>query len=121
MKLVNLQCPNCGGTLSKEGDNLVCHACGGIFSIDYDESDVEYEKLKTEPERDQRRLEHEKELLEKRYELDRKARAEYDDQQRKRSRSKKLFITLMIVCGVITYISLAVVIGVIQNRQQKKK
>ena len=43
MKLVNLQCPNCGGTLSKEGDNLVCHACGGIFSIDYDESDVEYE------------------------------------------------------------------------------
>ncbi len=54
MKLVNMQCPNCGSPLTQEGEQLICHACGGTFTVDYDDSDVEYERIKTEPERDQR-------------------------------------------------------------------
>ena len=45
MQLVNLKCPNCGGDIEKEGDSLYCKACGAAFAINYDEADVEHEKL----------------------------------------------------------------------------
>ena len=48
MKLVNLKCPNCDGTLTKKDDSLHCESCGAIFAIDYDESDVEIERLRME-------------------------------------------------------------------------
>ena len=73
MKIVDLKCPNCSGSLTKEWDNLICSSCGAAFAIDYDDSDVEYEKLQSEAEREERRLAHEKELLEKEYELKRQA------------------------------------------------
>ena len=60
MKVVNLQCPNCGARLTIENDKYVCNSCGTSIAIDYDESDVEFERIKTEAERDQRQLEHEK-------------------------------------------------------------
>ena len=50
MKLVNLKCPNCDGTLTKTDDSLHCEACGAVFAIDYDESDVEIERLRMEAE-----------------------------------------------------------------------
>ena len=46
MKLVNLKCPNCDGKLTKTGDSLQCESCGTIFALDYDESDVEIERLR---------------------------------------------------------------------------
>ena len=46
MKFVDLKCPNCGGKLNKNNDSLTCESCGAMFAIDYDESDVEYEKIK---------------------------------------------------------------------------
>ena len=46
MKFVDLKCPNCGGKLNKNNDSLTCESCGAMFAIDYDESDVEYEKVK---------------------------------------------------------------------------
>ncbi len=74
MKLVNLTCPNCSGSLEKVGDNLYCKSCGAAFAIDYDESDVEHEKLQTEDERAKRDFEHEKELLKIKLQQEEKAR-----------------------------------------------
>lgn len=48
MKIVNLKCPNCDGPLTKTGESLHCESCGAIFAIDYDESDVEIERLRME-------------------------------------------------------------------------
>ena len=90
MKIVDLKCPNCSGSLTKEGDNLICSSCGAAFAIDYDDSDVEYEKLQTEAEREERRLEYEKELLEKEYELKRQAEIEAEKRQQKRERQKMM-------------------------------
>ncbi|MBP5492260.1 MAG: hypothetical protein J6Y08_05390 [Clostridiales bacterium] len=111
MKLVNLTCPNCGGNLVKEGDNLICQSCGGAFSIDYDDADVEHEKLQTEAERDARRLAHEKELLEKQYELEERARIDAENRQFQRTRqvtanmrgARIIFfvITALVMCTMI--------------------
>ena len=46
MKFVDLKGPNCGGRLIKNDDSLKCESCEAVFAIDYDESDVEYEKIK---------------------------------------------------------------------------
>lgn len=69
MKLVDLKCPNCNSTLEQEGENLVCPSCGAVFAIDYDDSDVERERIKTEAELEEKRREHEKEMLEREFEL----------------------------------------------------
>ena len=61
MKLVDLKCQNCGGTLRKDDENYVCDSCGCVFAVDYDESDVEYERIKTDEERERRDFEREKE------------------------------------------------------------
>ena len=121
MKLVNMQCPNCGSPLTQEGEQLICHACGGTFTVDYDDSDVEYERIKTEPERDQRKLEHEKQLLEKKYELDQKAWAEYDKRERKRSGKKKAMIISLIICGVVTYMTMCGIIMFVQQKQESNR
>ena len=63
MKLTSINCPNCNGQLKEEGGKLICMSCGGAFAIDYDEADVEHEKLQTEAERERIRVEREKELM----------------------------------------------------------
>lgn len=89
MKLVNLTCPNCGGALERVGDNLCCKSCGGAFAIDYDDSDVEYEKLQTEDERAQREFEHEKELLEIRHRQEEEARIAAEKREYKRVKKEQ--------------------------------
>ncbi|MCR4721911.1 MAG: hypothetical protein K5655_09320 [Lachnospiraceae bacterium] len=69
MKLVDLKCPNCNSTLTQEGEKLVCPSCGAVFAIDYDESDVEHERIKTEAELEEKRQAHEKEMIEREFEL----------------------------------------------------
>ncbi len=69
MKIVDLKCPKCSGQLIKDGEHLVCKYCRSVFAIDYDESDVEYERLQTEDERADRQLARDKELLAERYRL----------------------------------------------------
>lgn len=90
MKVVNLQCPNCGARLTVENDMYVCNSCGTSIAIDYDDSDVEYEKLKSEPERQQRQLEHEKEMLEKEYELRQKETIAAEKRLRQQERRESL-------------------------------
>ncbi len=53
--------------MSKRGS--VCPSCGAVFAIDYDDSDVEHERIKTEAELEEKRQEHEKEMLEREFEL----------------------------------------------------
>ena len=90
MKIVDLKCPNCSGNLRKEGDLLVCDSCGATFAMDYDESDVEYERLQGEAEREERQHAHEKDLLEKRYELQRRAQMESERRQYERTRTANM-------------------------------
>ena len=89
MKLVNLTCPNCGGLLERVGDNLCCKSCGGAFAIDYDDSDVEYEKLQTEDERARRDFEHEKELLEIKHRQEEASRIAAEKREYKRERKEQ--------------------------------
>ena len=60
MKLTSINCPNCNGQLKEENGKFICMSCGGAFAIDYDEADVEHEKLQTEAERERIRIEREK-------------------------------------------------------------
>lgn len=90
MKIVNLQCPNCGARLIIENDMYVCNSCGTTIAIDYDDSDVEYEKAKNEVELEAQRQAHEKELLERKFELEQKAQIETEKRQIKRERQKAM-------------------------------
>ena len=88
MQLVNLKCPNCGGDIEKEGDSLYCKACGAAFAINYDEADVEHEKLQNYDEISRIEHEHEKEMEEIRFKQNEKARraAERRENRRKAGR-----------------------------------
>ncbi len=90
MKIVNLQCPNCGAKLSVENGMYVCNSCGTTTAIDYDDSDVEYERVKTEAEIQEKQHEHEKELLERKFELEQEAQIASEKRQIKRERQKNL-------------------------------
>jgi len=69
MRLTNINCPQCNGQLNQQEDKFYCTSCGSAFNIDYEESDVEYAKLITEPERTRLHLESNRVLLEKNEEL----------------------------------------------------
>ena len=109
MKLVNLTCPNCGAPLEKIGDNLCCNACGGAFAIDYDDADVEHEKLQTEDERAAREFEHEKEMMEIKHRQLEESRIAAEKRENKRKSQERLgravknkisgLITLVIIVG----------------------
>lgn len=77
MKLIDLTCPQCGGFLNQEGDKFYCSSCGASFGIDYDEEDVEYQKLITEADRTRLMIEKDRELLETEYKL----RKEYEENE----------------------------------------
>ena len=74
MKLQSLNCPNCGSPLKTQGNMQICESCGSSFKIDYDDSDVAYERLSKEDELAKQRFEHEKEMLETEYRLKEEAR-----------------------------------------------
>ena len=111
MKLQSLNCPNCGSVLTQEGNNLVCKSCGSAFGIDYDDSDVEYEKASTEVERLQQEHEHEKEMLEQEYRL--KEEAEIRRQKRAKADARKSRISSSVMSLIKSLISLVVVGGII--------
>lgn len=90
MKIVNMQCPNCGARLTIENNMYVCNSCGTTIAIDYDESDVEFERAKNEVELESKRQAHEKELLERQFELQQKAQIESEKRQIKRERQKAM-------------------------------
>lgn len=106
MRLQSLNCPNCGSVMKTEGGVQICESCGSTFRIDYDDSDVEYERLSKEEELNRQKFQHEKELLETEYRLQEEARlkkAKYEKSEaRKRNAVRKLssIISLIIVAGI---------------------
>lgn len=89
MKLQSLNCPNCGSPLKTEGNMQVCESCGSSFKIDYDDSDVAYERLSKEDELARQRFEHEKEMLETEYRLKEEARIKQAKYEKSEQRKKK--------------------------------
>ena len=110
MKLQSLNCPNCGSILVQEGDSMVCKSCGSAFAIDYDDSDVEYEKAANEVERLQQEHEHAKEMLEKEFEL--KEQAEIRRAKRIRADARKSALSSSVVNLIKSLISLAVLVAI---------
>ena len=94
VRIVDLKCENCGGKLRKEGDYLVCDSCGASFAVDYDESDVEYERLQGEAARMERQYDRDKEIQQ----MVRNAKK----QQAARS-GMAILLILFIMFGVITF------------------
>lgn len=124
MKIVNLQCPNCGARLTVENNMYVCNSCGTTIAIDYDESDVEYERLKTEPERDQRRFEHDRALLERQYELREQetiAAQKRLEQQERRETAARVLRTLIIFACIFTFIAVCAFFSVLTNKIAGRK
>lgn len=109
MKLVDLTCPNCSGKMKKEGENIVCQSCGAVFAIDYDESDVEHEKLQTEDERAKREFEHEKELLELKHRQLEESRIAAEKREAKRAVKAKIGKTIS--AKISGLIGLLIVVG----------
>ena len=89
MKLQSLNCPNCGSPLKTEGNMQICESCGSTFKIDYDDSDVAYERLSKEDELTRQRFEHEKEMLETEYRLKEEARIKQAKYEKSEQRKKK--------------------------------
>ena len=106
MKLQSLNCPNCGSILKREGEVQICEACGSTFAIDYDDSDVEYEKVMTEGERNKEKFQHEKEMLETEFRL--KEEARIAQEKRDRANRRKANVTRKITGWISMLITFAV-------------
>ena len=106
MRLQSLNCPNCGSPLRTENNMQICDSCGSTFRIDYDDSDVAYERLSKEDELARQKFEHDKALLETEYRLKEEARikqAKYEKSEaRKRQAANKVkaLISLLIMLGI---------------------
>ena len=98
MKLTSINCPNCNGQLREENGKFICMSCGGAFAIDYDEADVEHEKLQTEAERERIRIEREKELMETKIRLEEEAQMRRAERTRKAATSGILKFFLIPIC-----------------------
>ena len=120
MRLVDLKCPNCGGSIVKDGNVFVCNSCGTVVTVDYDDSDVEYERLKTEPERSQRKFEHDKALLEREYELREQQTIAAQKQEHKKTVTREIIKIIIFVCifaSVAAVVALSVFLNMIANRR----
>ena len=106
MQLVNLKCPSCGGDIERDGDNYFCKSCGAAFAVNYDEADVEHEKLQNYDEISRIEHEHEKEMEALRFKQNEKSRraAERRESVRKAGREFRAkvygFIFLIIFLSI---------------------
>ena len=69
MRLTNLNCPQCNGNLSQQGESFFCTSCGSAFTIDYDENDVRYTDLVTQADRTRQLIARDVELMQMRHKL----------------------------------------------------
>ena len=102
MRLQSLNCPNCGSPLRTENGMQICDSCGSTFRIDYDDSDVAYERLSKEDELNRQRYEHEKDMLETQYRLQEEARLRQAQQARRSSSAGKI-TAIIIIAAVATF------------------
>ena len=118
MRLASLNCPNCNAPLREENEKFICTACGSAFALDYDEADVEHERLRTEAEKERIKTQREIELAATRIQLQeeskaRQARREREERsERMRSSMKKMIIypvILMIIASSATFVGIALI------------
>ena len=121
MKLTSINCPNCNGQLREEGDKLICTMCGSAFAIDYDESDVEHEKLKTEAERERIRIEREKELMATKMRLEEEAQIRRAERARKQISGGMLkFLLIPVILIFVGSICSFIFFGVVARNVSKR-
>ncbi len=110
MKLTSINCPNCNGQLREEAGKLICVSCGSAFAIDYDEADVEHEKLQTEAERERIRVEREKELMATKIRLEEEAQIRRAERTRKQAFNgiTKIIAIPLILMFVGSFLSLII-------------
>ena len=83
----------------------ICDSCGSSFRIDYDDSDVAYERLSKEDELARQRFEHEKEMLETQYRLEEESRLKQAKYEKSEARKKRVagkigaLITLLVMAA----------------------
>lgn len=125
MKLTSINCPNCNGQLREEAGKLICVSCGSAFAIDYDESDVEHEKLQTEAERERIRVEREKELMATKIRLEEEAQIRRAERTRKQAFNgiAKIIAIPLILMFVGSFLSLIIfaIIGTHVNKNAKNR
>ena len=110
MKLASLNCPNCNAPLRQEGDNYVCTACGSAFTMDYDESDVEYERLRTEADRERIKAQRDIELMATKMRLEEESQIRRQNYARKQvfgSLGGSLFKMILIPIAIMFFMSIA--------------
>ena len=118
MRLTNINCPQCNGHLNQQEDKFYCTSCGSAFNVDYEESDVEYAKLITEPERTKLYLENNRILLEKNEELRRKFLiGEMKDKFKQEAKTAGVTYAggaiYGVLIGIIAFVAVVAFIGVI--------
>ncbi|MBR2751013.1 MAG: hypothetical protein IKD90_07770 [Clostridiales bacterium] len=109
MKLTNLNCPQCNGNLSQQGDSFFCTSCGSAFTIDYDENDVKYTDLVTQADRTRQLIARDQELLQTRHRL--KEQMEQNKLHRDFEREKKNDIRKIASIVASYYISIFLFLG----------
>ena len=121
MRLQSLNCPNCGSTLKTENGMQICESCGSTFRIDYDDSDVAYERLSKEDELAKQKFEHDKALLETEYRLKEEARikqAKYEksEARKKRAANKVRSLISLLVTAAIFFGIMYMAFRFVRNR-----
>lgn len=106
MQLMSLRCPNCNGPLKmvKEG-TFYCSNCDSAFAVDYDQEDVEYQKMKVE------------EAIRKQQHDQAKTTAA-DRNRRAKDQFKVKMIVLAVVAGIIMTIVVPTVIVTLQTEKR---
>lgn len=121
MRLQKMECPNCGSPLKTEGDMQVCNSCGGSFRIDYDDSDVAYERLSKEEELNRQKYAHEKDMLETEYRLQEEARLRRVRQDLDRERKKKMTSSVIMIIIVASFLGFGLLMYLLVWAQVKTK
>ena len=117
MKLTSINCPNCNGQLREESGKLICTMCGSAFAIDYDDADVEHEKLQTEAERERIRIEREKELMATKIRLEEEAQIRRAERARKQVGGSFLKFLLTPICIMVCMSIVSMIVFMVIGRR----
>ena len=116
MKLQSMNCPNCGSPLRTEGQMQYCDSCGSSFKIDYDESDVEYERLKKADELNKQQFAHEKEMMETQFRLQEEARIKNEKRQKSEARRTQAANKVKALISTIIFFAVFFGIGILSYK-----
>ena len=116
MKLKQMTCKNCNAPLKLEGDKMVCSYCGGVFEIEKDKEDIEYEMVTHAEEYILRSLTDTKAAMNERFEREEQERIRREEDElaarlqrekeirrKRRIRNLRDFIIVVVLFAVIFF------------------